>query len=178
MLKITRASKLLVILLVVITFSSCGYLPSAKYARAVLGDNISTEVIISQTDPENSVLAKDAVDRAIIEVFHASLSTKEYADTHLILKISDPYYNALEYDKNGYIISYRTTIVLSITKKSRGLEKNYTSKGTYDFSVDPNAVLTDKQRFDAIKYSSIKAISAFLAQVSAEGFNKNRKKTR
>lgn len=147
----------------------CGYIPSAKYARAVLGDTISTSVIISKTDPENSVIVKDAVDRAIIEVFHGSLRSKKIANTHLTLQISSPSYSPLQYDVNGYIVSYRATITLSITRESRGITKHYSSKGTYDFSVEPNAVLTDKQRFDAIKYSSIKAISAFVAQVSAEG---------
>lgn len=164
-----QSSKLFVILLVVITFTGCGYIPSAKYARTVLGEKISTRVIISKSDPENSVIAKDAVDRAIIEVFHASLSDKQHADAELTLKISNPSYTALQYDSNGYIISYRATIVLSILRKSKGLKKSYTSRGTYDFSMNPNAVLTDQQRFDAIKYSSIKAISAFVAQVSAEG---------
>lgn len=176
MLKNSQLSWILVILVAIITFSSCGYKPSARYAREVLGGKISTQVIISQTDPENSVIVKDAVDRAIIEVFHASLSEKRYASTHLIIRISKPGYVALQYDSNGYIISYRATITLSITRESKDTRKSYSSKGTYDFSVDPNAVLTDQQHFDAIKFSSIKAISAFVAQVSAEGSQKTREK--
>ena len=49
------------------------------------------------------------------------------------------------------------------------MSKNYSTNGTYDFSVSPNAVLTDQERFDAIKFSSEKAIKSFIAQVSAEG---------
>jgi hypothetical protein len=33
-------------------------------------------------------------------------------------------------------------------------------------------VITDKERFDAIKYSAEKAIASFIAQVSAEGSRK------
>lgn len=176
MLKMAQSSKLFVILLVVITFIGCGYIPSARYARTVLGDKISTRVIISPTDPENSVIVKDAVDLAIIEVFHASLSDKKGSNTHLTIRISKPVYHALQYDSNGYIVSYRATISLSITRVSKEIRKKYTSSGTYDFSVDPNAVLTDQQRFDAIKYSSIKAISAFVAHVSAEGSQKKQEK--
>ena len=161
--------KFSVVLFLLIALMGCGYIPSAKYARSVLGNKISTKVIISASDPANSVIVKDAVDRAIVEVFHASLSSKREADTELTLKISKPSYSPLQYNSNGYIIFYRATITLSIDRDSKGVKKHYKSKGSYDFSVDPNAALTDQQRFDAIKYSSIKAISAFVAQVSAEG---------
>ncbi|MDF1882651.1 hypothetical protein JHD49_01710 [Sulfurimonas sp. SAG-AH-194-C21] len=162
---------MIVLLLSVFTLSivSCGYKPSSKYAREILGNKISTSVSISQTDPENSVIIKDAVDKAIIEIFHASLVDKRYATTHLNLSMTTPSYAPLQYDNDGFIISYRATITLLITRESKNLKKNYKTVGTYDFSVVPNSVLTDQERFDAIKFSSFKAISAFIAQVSAEG---------
>lgn len=162
---------IIVLLLIFITVSivSCGYKPSSKYARKVLGNKISTSVIISQTDPENSVLIKDAVDRAMIEVFHASLVQRRYSNTHLVLSMSTPVYTPLQYDNDGFIISYRATITLKIRRQTSDLQKNYTTVGTYDFSVVPNAVLTEQERFDAIKFSSFKAITGFIAQVSAEG---------
>ena len=159
--------KIFIILIMIL--SACGYKPSAKYARSVMGEKISTSIYVSQTDPENSVIVKDAVDRAVIEVFHASLTDRIHSDAHLSLRISNPSYSALQYDSNGYVISYRARITLYITRETKSLRKNYTTTGTYDFLVDPNAVLTDQQRFEAIKYSSIKAISAFVAKVSAEG---------
>lgn len=161
--------KLLLITLFVVGISGCGYKPSAKYARKVLGEKISTSVDISLKDPENSVLVKDAVDSAIIKTFHASIVDAKYADTHLKMKVFDPIYTPLQYNDNGFIVSYRATITLQITRETKNLKKHYTSVGTYDFSVVPNSVLTDQERFDAIKYGSIKAISAFVAQVSAEG---------
>jgi len=161
--------KLFLVFTLFVALSGCGYRPSAKYARNVIGEKISTSVIISETDPENSVIIKDAVDKAIIEVFHASLVNKKYADTHLSLSISEPSYIPLQYNSDGFIISYRATIALHITRETKDIKKNYRTTGTYDFAVVPNAVLTDQERFDAIKYSSIKAISAFVARVSAEG---------
>jgi len=151
------------------TLSGCGYKPSAKYARAVLGETISTSVVISAQDPENTVIIKDAVDLAIIEVFHASLRSRKDAQTHLNLILSEPQYTALQYNNNGYIISYRATISLKIIRESDNIRKQYTTIGTYDFAVEPNAVLTDQERFNAIKFSSAKAITAFVAKVSAEG---------
>lgn len=161
--------KFLLIFLFLVEISGCGYRPSAKFAREILGKRISTTIVISAQDPENTVIIKDAVDSALIEVFHTSLVDKKYADTRLQLSISKPSYTPLQYNNNGFIISYRATIQLKIIRDSKRAHKSYTTEGTYDFAVVPNAVLTDQERFDAIKYSATKAISAFIARVSAEG---------
>ena len=158
-----------VILLIIVAFNACGYKPSSKYARSVVGEKISTSIQISAQDPENTVLIKDAVDSAIIEIFHASLVDKRYADTHLSFRLSPPRYAAIQYNIDGFVIAYRATIILKITRESKDIKKQYTAKGTYDFSVVPNAVITDQERFDAIKFSAIKAIASFVAQISAEG---------
>ncbi|MEA3330172.1 MAG: hypothetical protein U9Q29_00565 [Campylobacterota bacterium] len=152
-----------------VLFTACGYKPSAKYSRAIVGDKISTTVRISAQDPENTVIIKDAVDEAIIEVFHASLTSRALSTTHLELSISDPSYAPTQYNDDGYVVGYRTAITLSIVKYHNGLSKSYSAKGTYDFSIAPNAIVSDQERFEAIKFSSAKAIKSFLAQVSAEG---------
>lgn len=161
--------KVAVLVVVALIFTACGYTPSSKFAREAVGEKISTSVIISSIDPENTVIIKDAVDEAIIGVFHASLTTREFSSAHLILKIGNPSYAPTQYDSNGFVVGYRTTVSLNITKQTSGFSKSYTTEGTYDFSVSPNAVITDQERFDAIKYSSEKAIKAFIAKVSAEG---------
>lgn len=167
--KASQLVKLLLIFTIFVGFSACGYKPSVKYARSVVGDKISTSIYISQEDPENSVLVKDSVDKAIIQIFHSSLVDKRYADTHLSFRITNPTYSPVEYDANGFIISYRATINLLIVRETDDEKKNYSTSGTYDFSVVPNSVLSDQERFNAIKFSAIKAISAFVAKVSAEG---------
>lgn len=150
-------------------FISCGYQPSSKFARGVVGDKVSTEILVSAKDPENSVIIKDSIDAAIVEKFHSSLVKKGSADTHLELKIGDPSYSPIQYDANGYVVAYRTAIVLNIKRYRDSEVKSYTSKGTYDFNIAPNAIISDQERFLAIKYSAQKAINSFLAQVSAEG---------
>ncbi len=150
----------------------CGYKPSSKYSREVVGEKISTSVIISAQDPENTVIIKDAVDAAIVEIFHASLTTKDYSDTHLTISISPPRYAPIQYNADGYVVGYRATISLVIQRQTGKTTKNYKTSGTYDFSIAPNAVVTDQDRFDAIKFSSIKAIASFVATVSAEGSRK------
>ena len=153
----------------IIFLSACGYKPSSKYARSVIGEKINTDVVISAQDPQNTVLIKDAVDSAIVEIFHASLTEKTQADTTLKFSLTPPRYAPIQYNTDGYIIAYRATIILKIVRESKNIKKKYTAKGTYDFSVVPNAVITDQERFDAIKFSAIKAISSFVAQISAEG---------
>ena len=161
-----------IITFVVILLNACGYKPSSKYAREVLGRKISTGVVISSQDPENTVVIKDAVDAALVEIFHTSLTTLQYADTHLTIELDPPSYTPIQYNADGFVIAYRATIVLRITRESKNIKKHYVSQGTYDFSVLPNAVFTDQERFEAIKYGSAKAISSFIAQVSAEGSRK------
>lgn len=163
---IKNASLLFLLLFLI---SGCGYTPSAKFSRDNLGEKISTSVIISAEDPQNTVVIKDAVDRAVIEVFQASLVSKELSDTHLVLKMGKPAYSPIIYDENGFVVGYRMSVVLNVAKHSNGLSKNYSTRGFYDFSVAPNAIVTDQDRFEAIGFAAQRAIKSFVAQVSAEG---------
>ena len=164
-----HVKKIVLSVLILSLFSACGYKPSAKFSRNILGQKISTSVVISSQDPENTVIIKDAVDSAIIEVFHASLTQKEHSDTHLVLSINRPTYAPVQYDSDGYVIAYRMSIVLRIKRYNKGISKNYKANVSYDFAVVPNAIVTDQDRFEAIKFSAQKAIRSFIAQISAEG---------
>ncbi len=167
--KYSHFLKLFTFIVSLLLVSGCGYKPSSKYARNVIGSKINTQVTISAMDPQNTVLIKDAVDSAIVEIFHASLTDRSHADSTLNFSLTPPSYSPIQYNAQGYIIAYRAKIVLKITRESKNIKKTYTARGTYDFSVVPNAVITDQERFDAIKFSAIKAIASFVAQVSAEG---------
>ena len=167
--KYPHSVKVFSLLMLILFLGACGYKPSSKYARSVIGSKIYTHVTISALDPQNTVLIKDAVDSAIVEIFHASLTDKAHADTTLNFSLTPPSYSPIQYNADGYIVAYRAKIVLKIARESKNIKKSYTATGTYDFSVVPNAVITDQERFDAIKFSAIKAISSFVAQVSAEG---------
>ena len=161
--------KVISLLFILLLLSACGYSPSAKFARNVLSDKISTSVVISAIDPENTVIIKDAVDRAIIEVFQASLVSRSQSDTHLMLIMGNPGYSPIEYDENGYVIGYRMSITLSIKSSRNGVIKNYSARGYHDFSVAPNSIVTDQDRFKVISFSTQRAIKSFLAKVSADG---------
>jgi hypothetical protein len=153
----------------VVGLSGCGYKPSSKFSRNVTGEKISTSVYISLVDPENTVIIKDAVDAAVVSVFHNSLVDRAYADTHLDIRMSSPVYTPIQYNNDGYVVGYRASVTLNITRETGDEKKTYASYGTYDFSVEPNAIITDQERFNAIKYSAAKAIDSFIAKISAEG---------
>ena len=156
-------------LLAFLLLSGCGYRPSSQYAKSVMGDKVSTHVSVDLKYPENSVIIKDAVDSAIIKRFKSSLTTRAYADTHLDVLFSSMSFVPLQYDSNGYVIAYRATIALKITKSNKESSRVYMAKGTYDFAIEPNAVLSDQSRFEAINFGSQKAIDSFVAQVAATG---------
>ena len=150
-------------------FLGCGYHPSSKEAKKVLGDTVSTTVYISITDPENTVVLKDALDEAVIRRFQTNLRHKNRAKTHLRIELTSVGFSALQYDSNGYVISYRTTINLKVIRQTKNFSKSYKAVGNYDFTIDPNAIITDQQRFEAIANSATKALDSFVAQVAAEG---------
>ncbi|MDD2357451.1 MAG: hypothetical protein PHX13_06050 [Thiovulaceae bacterium] len=164
-----RASIVLFLALYVGILSGCGYLPSSKFAREVVGDKVSTQVIISAIDPQNTVSIKDAVDTAVIKSFQTSLSDRAHSTTHLVITLKNVIYTPMQYDINGYVTGYRTVIYLHITSTHDGIVKQYDVSGNYDFSIEANAIISDQIRFEAIQNGATKAISSFVAKVSAQG---------
>ena len=149
--------------------AGCGYRPSSYETKKVMGETVSTEVIISMTDPENTVVLKDALDEAVIRRFQTALRHRHSAETHLKIALRNVVFSALQFDRNGYVVAYRTTINLLITRETEDLTKHYSAVGNYDFTISSNAIITDQQRFEAIEKSATKALDSFIAQVAAEG---------
>ncbi len=169
-----QLSRFSIYFLLLTIFIGCGYQPSSKEAKKVMGESVSTEIIISMTDPENTVVLKDALDEAVIRRFQTNLRHRKDAGTHLQIELNNVGFSALQYDSNGYVISYRTTINLAVTRMTKNFSKRYNAVGNFDFTISPNAIITDQQRFEAIAKSATKALDSFVAQVAAEGTRKKR----
>ncbi|MDQ1297628.1 MAG: hypothetical protein QG558_166 [Campylobacterota bacterium] len=152
-------------------FAGCGYTSAAHYAQSVVGESVSTEVLISAEDPQNTVIIKDAVDTAVITKFRTPLTSKNASQTHLKIQIASVTFSPLRYDTNGYVITYRTTVSMRVNRSTLGKSKEYSTSGMYDFDIEPNAIISDQARFGAISLSAQKAIDAFIAQIVAEGSN-------
>ena len=133
MINLFNIKNTLILFILLFSLIGCGYTPNAKFSRDVLGEKISTSVIISAQDPQNTVVIKDAVDKAVIEVFHASLVTQDRSDSHLVIKMATPTYTPIVYDENGFITGYRMSITLNITKHSKKSSKSYNTRGFHDF---------------------------------------------
>ncbi len=156
------------------TLTGCGYKPSSHTAKVVMKETVSTEVVISMEDPESAVLIKDVLNEAIIRRFQASLRDKAHAQSHLKISLDSVMFLPLKYDENGYITAYRAKITLHIFRTTGDTNKEYRAYGTYDFALEPNAIISDLARLEAIKFGSAKALDSFVAQVSAEGMRQSR----
>lgn len=152
-----------------IVYTGCGYVSAAHYAQAVVGESVSTEVLISMEDPQNTVIIKDAVDMAVITKFRSSLTSKNASITHLKIQIASVGFSPLRYDTNGYVITYRTTVSMQVNRTTLGKTHGYSTTGMYDFDIEPNAIISDQARFNAISQSAQKGIDGFIAQIAAEG---------
>lgn len=159
------------ILSALILFAGCGYQSASHYAKSVVGESVSTEVVVSMEDPQNTVIIKDAVDMAVITKFRTSLVPKNVSKTHLKISIAGVTFAPLRYDTNGYVITYRTTVSMNFQRIHEGKTQNYSTRGMYDFAIEPNAIITDQARFEAIRQGSQKGIDAFIAQIAAQGAN-------
>lgn len=161
--------KLLFTSVLFVALTGCGYLPASKQARKVVGEKLFVEVQVLLEDPENAVLIKDATRKSVLTRFHSALVLREFAKTVLLVDLVGISFTPLQYDTNGYVIVYRTNVSLRVSRQSKGEKKQYNARGNYDFTIEPNAVITDSQRFDAISQASLKALDSFVAQVGAEG---------
>lgn len=159
-------------LMLALLITGCGYQPAAYYAKSVLGESVSTEVHVLMEDPQNTVLIKDAVDKAVITKFRTSLTSKASSQSHLDVRVKNVSFSPLRYDRDGYIVTYRTTVLLSVSHLRQKTEKNYNTRGVYDFDIEPNAIISDQARFEAISQGAAKALDAFIAQLSAQGINR------
>jgi len=69
----------------------------------------------------------------------------------------------------GITTSYYSLLVNECLPDYEMISDGEKAKGNYDFAIEPNAVITDQERFDAINFSAQKAINSFIAQIAAEG---------
>ncbi len=160
--------------MILLIFVGCGYKPASTYTKNVLGQKIYTQVKVYLRDPENAVLIKDAINEAVVSRFKGSLAPKKYANSEIIVSLNSVNFYPLEYDTQGYVVYYRATTSLNIVYKNRdGKTQTMNVSGNYDFPIEPNSVISDTKRFEAIKESSKKALDKFISKISILGFQKS-----
>ncbi len=135
----------------------------------VVGESIYVQTKLLLRDPQNGVLIKDAIDKALQERFGKRLTSYEGADTKIFVNVKRVDFLPLEYDRDGYVIYYRTKVALTFQVVRGKKQRFIRTKGFYDFPIEPNSVITDTLRFLAIKEAAQKAIDAFIAKLSFIG---------
>ncbi len=168
-----RVSKSFIPIFILFLLTGCGYRPSSEYTKRVLGDKIYTKVYIDIKDPENSVLIKDAINEAIISKFRSKIVDNiQEANSSFYIKFKSKSFTPVAYDKNGYVVAYKTKVSLNISFVGKNGQKNsFNVSGTYNFPIEANSVISDTKRFEAIKFASYKAISEFVSKVAVSGIN-------
>jgi len=147
----------------------CGYKPSSHFTPKIIGEKVYTEVEVSLSDPENTVLTKDALNRALLSRLKSLSTSKKEADTHIKVTYQSIRFRPLQYNKNGYVVYYQANITLHF-QLIKGTQKEERSiRGRYEFPIRPSAIISNALRFEAIEKGSIHALDQFIAYISAKG---------
>src|SRR5574344_1903343 len=94
-----------------LTFTACGYRPSATYAKQEMRGNVFVRLNVSLEDPRNTVLVKDAVTKILIQKLGSNMVDNEKeADVIMDLAINSVTMDVLSYS-GGFNELYRATVV-------------------------------------------------------------------
>jgi len=149
--------------------SGCGYKPSSLYTQQMMGDKVSLEVDVSLSDPENSVLTKEAINKAVLFRLKSNVVSLSEADANLKVSYKHILFVPLQYDESGYVRYYQavTTLHFEFTKGKKVIIKDIA--GNYQFPIQPSAIISSSARFEAIEEGSKKAIDQFVAYMGVVG---------
>jgi len=163
-----------IILLFSLTFFiGCGYKPSANYVKEVLGERVYATVKTLIEDPENSILLEDALKEALKVRLNVSFTSRQNADSEIELSLKKLEFRPLQHDEFGYVILYRTEIVLKAKhiyfKDGVSRVSYYDLEGFYEFPVKSNASVSVALKFDATKFSALKALDTLIPKLALKG---------
>lgn len=160
-------------ILITLFLNSCGYKPSAYYAKEQLAKDLFVRMEIRASDPRNSILVKDAVTKILIQKIDSNIVDSEYeAEVIMDLDIKSVSFSVLQYDKDGYNKLYKVKVNIDVKyfTKSNSKTKSFTVQGEYDFSVGLRDTLNDTHRFEAIGKASDMAVTEILSRVAVASF--------
>ena len=160
------------ILSLLLFLTACGYKPSTHYSKKIIGEKVYTEVKVSLSDPENAVLTKDALNRALYMRLKHQLSKKKSADSSIIVTYKSIRFIPLQYDRHGYVAYYQAHITLKFEFEKGDKREERSLVGRYEFPIGPSAIISNDLRFKAIEQGSIKALDEFISYISAKGLLK------
>jgi len=157
------------IFLLALMLTACGYKPSSHFTPKTIGEKVYTEVIVSLSDPENAVLIKDALGRALYSRLNSLATTKEEADSTIRVTYDSIKFHPLQYDNNGYVVYYQANIRLVFELIRDSIVDNRFIVGRYEFPIRPSAIISTDLRLKAIERGSLRALDEFIAYLSSRG---------
>lgn len=158
--------------IVVLVFTACGYKPSSHFVPKVIGEKVYTEVDVSLSDPENSVLTKDALNKAFYSRLKSLATSKEEAKSTIRVSYHSIRFTPLQYDRNGYVVYYQANVKLKFQFLNEAKKCERIITGRYEFPIRPSAIISNSLRFQALEKGSTQALDQFIAYISAKGLLK------
>jgi len=157
------------LILILFLLVGCGYKPSSHFAPETIGQKVYTEVIVSLSDPQNAVLIKDAIHKALYSRFKRTVTSKNRADSIIRVSYQSIRFIPLQYDRNGYVIHYQAHISLKFEFIRGGKKDERVIIGRYEFPIRPSAIISTSLRFEAIEKGSMRALDEFIAYLETKG---------
>ncbi len=157
------------IILILFVFVGCGYKPSSYFTPKTIGDKVYTEVDVSLSDPQNAVLIKDALNKALYSRVKTIVTTKSKADSTIKVSYQSIKFIPLQYDRNGYVVYYQAHISLKFKFIKGDKIDEKVIIGRYEFPIRPSAIISTSLRFEAIEKGSKKALDEFIAYLETKG---------
>ena len=154
-----------------IIISGCGYKPASRYSENILGHKVYVDVKIDSIEPDSGVFLKEEVMRTLRTRLDTQVvSTKEEADSIIIIPSYKFSYSPLNYDDNGYVIRYRvhTRITFDILTKKGKYHK--VIKVDEDVGIKASSLTSSIARDTAIEYSIKKAMDKLVAFIAQKGY--------
>ncbi len=162
----------LFLMILTLSFVSCGYKTSSSYAKKELGEKIFVDLNVNIKDPKNSVLIKDVFHELLVQRLDKTLVyKKDQADTIVYLDYKNVNFSELSYDDSGYVKLYKATVTLNVKYKNKNEEiKSFDVSGRYDFSTNSKGTISDTKRFDAIKKAFAKALDEVISKLAITAY--------
>ncbi len=157
------------LILTLFLLTACGYKPSSRYSKKIISQKVYTEVEVSLSDPENAVLVKDALNRALYTRLKSQATRKEDAGSSIKVSYKSIRFVPLQYNHNGYVVYYQANIKLRFIFEKGKEKEERLLVGRYEFPIRPSAIISNDLRFQAIEQGSIKALDEFISYISAKG---------
>lgn len=130
----------IIYILIALVFASCAYTPTKNQYRDIFTEAIFVDIDISNKQLENFIFLKDEIILSLRTKFDIQVVNKSKNVKTLSLKFLNISHNPIEYDNEGHIIRYSTSVVLKSTYVHNGKKITRTTKGTSQYKHNESVI--------------------------------------